>query len=103
MIPILERQYASTEIEAWENNDLAILNAIEVLKTRLAEAPDGVANDILDRCDPETHAGLIDWLGGQVTPKNRRVPRQWSPKKNRRTWILYKAADLTCPDDPPNR
>lgn len=102
MIP-MDRPFASTEILAWENNDLAILNAIEVLKKRLAEAPEGVASDILDRCDPETHAGLIDWLGGQVAPKPRRLPRDWSPKRNRRTWILYKAADLTCPDTPPNR
>lgn len=97
----IDQQYASTEILAWENNDLAIENAIEVLKTRLADAPEGVAGDILKRCDPDTHAGLIDWLGGRVTPRSRRVPRDWSPKRNRKVWILYKAADLNCPDDPP--
>lgn len=97
----MDRQYASTEIQAWENNDLAIENAITVLKTRLAEAPEGVANDILNRCDPDTHADLIDWLGGQVTPKAPRLPRKWSPKRSRSVWMLYKAADLNCPDTPP--
>lgn len=101
MIDYLQRKYASTEILAWENNALAIENAIEVLKARLADAPEGVANDILDRCDPKTHAGLIDWLGGQIAPASARVPRKWSPKRSRSVWILYKAADLTCPDDPP--
>ena len=46
-------------------------------------------------------ARLIGWLEGQVAPRKRRVPRDWSPKKNRKVWILYKAADLTCPDHPP--
>lgn len=97
----LDRKFASTEIVAWENNALAIENAIEILKARLADAPNGVANDILDRCDPETHAGLIDWLGTKVTPKAQRLPKDWSPKRNRKVWLLYKAADLSCPDDPP--
>ncbi len=96
-----ERQYASTEILAWENNDLAIENAIETLKVRLAEAPEGVANDVLGRCDPRTHAALIDWLGGKVTSTAQPVPRAWSPKKNPLVWLLYKAADLECPADPP--
>ena len=97
----LDRKYASTEILAWENNTLAIENAIEVLKSRLADAPEGVANDILDRCDPKTHASLIDWIDGQVGPKSGRVPRNWSPKRSRSVWLLYKAADLSCPEDPP--
>jgi hypothetical protein len=96
-----ERQYPFTEILAWENNDLAIENAIETLKSRLAEAPEGVANDVLGRCDPDTHAGLIDWLGGKVTPTAQPVPKAWSPNKNARVWLLYKAADLECPADPP--
>lgn len=99
----LERKFASTEILARENNALAIENAIEVLKMRLADAPNGVANDILDRCDPKTHAGLIDWLGGQVVSNSGRVPKNWSPKRNPSVWLLYKAADLSCPDDPPRR
>ena len=98
----IDRKYAFTEILAWENNDLAIESAIETLKTRLAEAPEGVANDVLGRCDPETHAELIDWLGGKVVPKAPRVPRAWSPKKNAKVWLLYKAADLECPADPPH-
>ena len=99
----LNRKFASTEILAWENNTLAIENAIEVLKKRLSDAPNGVANDILDRCDPDTHASLIDWLGAKASPKSQRLPRDWSPKRNRSVWLLYKAADLSCPEDPPGR
>lgn len=97
----VEWQYAFTDILALENNDLAIENAIETLKTKLVDAPEGVANDVLNRCHPETHAGLIDWLGGKVTPNAQPVPRAWSPQKNTRIWLLYKAADLECPADPP--
>ena len=97
----IERKYTLTEISAWENNDLAVENAIETLKTRLTEAPEGVTNDVLSRCNPETHAGLIDWLGGKVIPNAQPVPRAWSPSKNARVWLLYKAADLECPERPP--
>lgn len=97
----MDQRFASTEIEAWENNDLAIANAIENLKERLADAPAGVVNDVLERCDPDTHAAFIDWLKDRTTPKKRRVPRDWSPKKNRKVWLLYHAANLECPANPP--
>lgn len=98
----MERQFASTELYALEDNALAIEYAIERVKSRLRDAPAGVANDVLNRCDPETHADLIDWLGNQQSNK-RRVPRAWSPKRNIRLWLLYHAAALNCPPDPPRR
>ena len=97
----MKRQFASTELQALENNALAIENAITVLKDRLAHAPQGVANDVLQRCDPDMHAELIDWLEPLQMDKARRVPRLWSPKRNRRVWMLYQAADLDCPSKPP--
>ncbi len=99
----MERQFASTELYALENNDLAIENAIETLKTRLRGAPQGVANDVLKRCKPDTHAELIDWLGSVCAAGERRIPRQWSPKRNTGLWLLYHAADLDCPANPPRR
>ena len=62
----MDRLYTSTEILSWENNDVAIENAIEVLKARLDAVPATVLNDVLDRCDPDTHHGLIDWISTQT-------------------------------------
>lgn len=97
----MERQFASTELYALEDNALAIENAISILKDRLANAPESVIRDVLRRCDPETHGALIDWLSGLDPSRARRVPRQWSPKRNLRVWMLYRAADLKCPANPP--
>ncbi len=97
----MERQFASTELYALENNALAIETAIEALKARLRDAPQGVANDVLARCRPETHAKLMDWLEPACASRARRIPRDWSPKRNTGVWLLYQAADLDCPDDPP--
>ncbi len=98
----MDRLYASTEVVAWENNDLAIDYAVQRLKSRLNDAPDCVLNDVLRRCDPERHDDLIGWLSDRVHPaRKRRVPRVWSPKRNRPLWILYAAADLDRPPHPP--
>lgn len=98
----MDRQFSSTEILQKENNVLAIEQAIVVLKDRLNEAPGNVLNDVLERCHSETHNGLITWISARSngTPK-RRLPREWSPKKNRSLWILYAAADLERPTHPP--
>ncbi|MDJ0638306.1 MAG: hypothetical protein QNJ20_05695 [Paracoccaceae bacterium] len=98
----MERLFASTELYALEDNALAIENAIETLKGRLQGAPLGVASDVLKRCDPETHAELIDWLSDRCDGARwRRLPKAWSPKRDLSTWMLYQAADLTCPESPP--
>lgn len=97
----MDRKFASTELYVLENNALAIENAIQTLKTRLREAPESVANDVLGRCDPSTHAELIDWIRSECAPVARRVPRQWSPKRNTGVWLLYHAANLVCPPEPP--
>lgn len=97
----MERQFASTELYALENDAVAIENAIETLKGRLTEAPQHVANDVLSRCDPETHAELIDWIRARYEPAAGRLPRAWSPKRNTRVWLLYHAANLECPPSPP--
>lgn len=99
----MDRKFASTELYALENNALAIEKAIETLKTRLRDAPQGVANDVLTRCDPTSHADLIDWIQSECTPAAHRVPRSWSPKRNTGVWILYRAANLACPPDPPRQ
>lgn len=101
--PVLERKFASTELYALENDFLAIENAVETLKRRLHGAPQGVANDVLQRCDPERHAELIDWIQASCPPDQRRLPRSWSPKRNTGLWLLYHAAALECPHDPPRR
>lgn len=98
----MNRQFTSTELVARENNELAIENAIEILKSRLDEAPQGVLNDVLKRCDTDTHQELIGWIAERAPEtRGKRPPRTWSPKRNRRIWILYRAANLNCPTDPP--
>ena len=98
----MDRQFTSVEILSRENNELAIDNAIEVLKARLGQAPEFVLNDVLNRCDPEIHDTLIDWLADRAKPaRKNRLPRSWSPKRNRKLWILYAAADLDRPEQPP--
>ncbi|MCG6884771.1 MAG: hypothetical protein LJE62_13555 [Silicimonas sp.] len=97
----MKRQFASTELYALEDNALAIEHAIERVKSRLRDAPQGVAQDVLKRCRPDTHAGLIDWLQSSGAAGKGRLPRAWSPKRNARLWMLYYAADLDCPPDPP--
>lgn len=97
----MDRKFASTELYALENNVLAIENAIEILKTRLRGAPQGVVNDVLTRCDPATHADLILWIRSECNPAAQRVPRAWSPKRSIGIWILYHAANLACPPEPP--
>lgn len=99
----MERQFASTELYALENDFLAIENAIETLKTRLRDAPQGVASDVLKRCKPGTHAELMEWIRSECPPVEQRLPRHWSPKRNPGLWLLYHAADLDCPSDPPRR
>lgn len=99
----MERQFASTEIYALENEFLAIENAIETLKAKLLDAPQGVASDVLKRCDPEAHAELINWIRAECPATKQRLPRNWSPKRNSRVWLLYQAANLACPADPPRR
>ncbi len=101
--PLLDRQFASTELYALENDSLAIENAIATLKFRLRSAPQGVANDVLKRCDPEKHGELIDWIQSEFPSEKQRLPRKWSPKRNPGVWLLYYAAALDCPDDPPLR
>lgn len=99
----MNRQLTSTEILKIENDALAIEQAIVVLKDRLNEAPGNVLNDVLDRCNPETHDGLIDWISTRSNDiPQRRLPREWSPKKNLSLWILYAAADLERPASPPS-
>ena len=97
----MDRQFASTELLALENNALAIERAIDVLKTRLRDAPSEVANDVLSRCDPSTHTDLIAWIEESCAPSKGRLPRSWSPKRSTRTWLLYHAANLECPPTPP--
>lgn len=98
----MERKFTSVEILQWENNELAIERAVGVLKDRLSEAPVGVLNDVLQRCNPQIHDGLIDWITNHPDAHNRtRLPRAWSPKRNRGLWVLYAAADLDRPDTPP--
>ena len=98
----VNRQYTSVEILEWENNALAIERAVEVLKDQLADAPTGVLNDVMRRCDPKTHDDLIGWIADQPEVANSgRLPRAWSPKRNRRLWMLYAAADLERPENPP--
>jgi|GEM_PF-6084466 hypothetical protein len=97
----MERQFASTELYALEDNALAVENAISVLKARLAHAPQAVVNDVIRRCDPDTHQALIDWLAPKRADGWRPVPRRWSPRRNLRVWMLYQAADLRCPPTPP--
>lgn len=97
----MDRKFASTELYALENNALAIETAIAVLKSRLRDAPPPVANDVLRRCDPEMHGDLIDWIQAQCDPKRGRTPRRWSPHRNTSVWILYQAANLECPPNPP--
>ena len=81
---------------------MAIEHAIGVLKNRLADAPEGVLDDVLKRCDTETHKDLIGWLSRRAsTSRRKRIPREWSPKRNQSLWILYAAADLDRPLDPP--
>ena len=76
--------------------------SVKTLKTRLKDAPECVLNDVLDRCDPETHGELIDWIFTRSdAPAPGRLPRAWSPKKNKKVWILYAAADLNRPEHPP--
>ena len=89
---------------AMENNDCAVETAIETLKTKLDKAPGAVLNDVMRRCDPGTHGALIDWIADRSSEATaRRLPREWSPTKNRRLWLLYTAADLSCPVQPPFR
>ena len=98
----MNRQYAATEVLARENDDLAIDYAIRRLKSRLNDAPADVLNDVLQRCDPDRHVDLIGWIANRSKSTGcRRVPRDWSPKKNKKLWILYAAADLDRPDNPP--
>ena len=99
----MERQFASTELYALENNALALENAIEILKARLRMAPQCVANDVLARCDPVTHGELIAWIRAECIPGRGRIPRDWSPRRNTGVWLLYRAADLACPSNPPRR
>ena len=100
----MDRQFTSVEIQSWENNELAIEYAIERVKSRLDAAPDDVLNDVLNRCDPDTHNDLIGWISNRVNQsKKKRPPRNWSPKRNLRLWLLYTAAALDCPADPPSR
>ncbi|MDA8585875.1 hypothetical protein N9L47_06325 [Rhodobacteraceae bacterium] len=100
----MDRLYTSVEILSRENNELAIKHAIERVKSRLNAAPDGVLDDVLDRCNPETHGDLIGWIYSRTRQtKKKRPPRDWSPKRNRKLWLLYTAADLDCPADPPAR
>ncbi len=98
----MERLYSSVEITSWEENDLAIARAVDVLKQRLDGAPAVVLKDILRRCDPQMHHDLVDWVSDRIKDKpGRRLPRTWSPKRNRSLWILYAAADLDRPENPP--
>lgn len=97
----MERKFASTELYALENDALAIETAIEILKMRLLKAPESVANDVLERCDPTLHGDLIEWIEAECAPHNSRLPREWSPKRNTGIWLLYRAANLSCPVDPP--
>ncbi|MEO1537628.1 MAG: hypothetical protein AAFR73_07835 [Pseudomonadota bacterium] len=97
----MEKKFASSDLYALENNAVAIENAIEALKSRLSKAPGQVANDVLARCNPDTHADLIDWIRERHTPANGRLPRRWSPRRDTGVWLLYHAANLECPPDPP--
>ena len=99
----MERQFASTELMAIENNALAIERAVDILKSRLRDAPSGVSKDVLERCDPATHADLIEWIHSECAPTSKRVPRTWSPRRNTGIWLLYHAANLSCPPNPPRR
>ena len=98
----MERLFTSVELLDQENNALAIERAIGILKSRLNEAPEAVLNDVLKRCDATTHQDLIGWISDRIETKHRtRLPRDWSPKRNRSLWILYAAADLNRPQSPP--
>lgn len=99
----MDRKFASTELYALENNALAIETAISVLKSRLRDAPGPVANDVLRRCNSETHSELMDWIRKKCDPQGGRPPKNWSPRCNTGVWLLYHAANLECPPDPPRR
>ena len=101
------RQYTSVEILAWEENALAVNTAIDVLKSHLEAIPDlpAVWRDVQARCKDEVHLGLIDWIDQHMPPGHAQggLPKAYSPKRNLSTWMLYQAADLECPDEPPIR
>jgi len=82
----MERQFASTELYALEDNALAVENAISVLKARLAHAPQAVVNDVIRRCDPDTHQALIDSVSGRgfALPADTAADRAEFPRRPRR-------------------
>lgn len=108
-MPVLDlnRPYTSVEILARENNALAVGRAVAALKSHLETVPDqpAVWRDVHARCKEELHLGLIQWIEGRLPPKDgrERFPKTHSPKHNLSVWMLYQAADLNCPDDPPKR
>ena len=100
------REYTSVEILAWENNALAISRAVALLKGHLQAIPHlSVWRDVHARCKPEVHLDLIQWIEERFPPKQAddRLPKVHSPAHNLAVWMLYQAADLKCPDDPPRR
>jgi hypothetical protein len=103
----LNRPYTSVEILARENNALAIGRAVVALKAHLETIPDEPAiwRDVYARCKDELHIELIRWIEDRLPPKTarERFPKIYSPKHNLSVWMLYQAADLECPDDPPKR
>lgn len=102
----MERLYSSVEIMSWLAHDEAVETAMDAVKAALKDAPASVCRDVLARCDVEKHEPLIAWLHMRLNDGaigKRRVPRAYSPKHNARAWMLYYAADLECPPNPPRR
>ncbi|MEP4903779.1 MAG: hypothetical protein ABJX82_18415 [Paracoccaceae bacterium] len=103
----LNRPYTSVEILARENSALAIGRGVAALKTHLETVSDqpAVWRDVHARCKEEQHISLMQWIEGRLPPKNgrERFSKEHSPKHNLAVWMLYQAANLDCPDDPPKR
>lgn len=101
------RAYTSVEILARENNALAVNRAVSVLKAHLESMTDqpAVWRDVHARCKEEQHLSLIQWIEDRMPAQTgrERFPKVYSPKHNLSVWMLYQAADLDCPIEPPKR
>ncbi len=108
-VPVLDlnRPYTSVEILARENNALAIARGVAALKSYLEDHGDhpAVWRDVYARRKDERHIDLIQWIEGHMPreEKRARFPKANSPKHTLSVWLLYQAADLECPSDPPKR
>lgn len=103
----LNRPYTSVEILARENSALAVGQGVVTLKAYLENLSDqpAVWRDVLARCKDEKHLSLMQWIEEYMPPATGRdrFPKAHSPKHNLSVWMLYRAADLKCPHEPPKK